>query len=143
MSNIGEVTKTEVSMFVLKENHEMDYERYGMDLGEWPETVETYPPVPMKQCNDVMKQTFEKFNQKIESRPDYPFVTKEHDEKFIDEWFERAEKETIAELNESGALPFEIAVVNGGWFPKNPWKEIDGCIVVRKDNGTVEKCYAG
>ena len=119
-------------MFVKRESHEMDYERYGMDAGEWPATVETYPTVPLEQCSAAMQQAFDNFNKKLESRPGYPFVTEEHDAKFIDEWENRAEAEAIAELNASGALPFEIAVVNDGWFPKNSWKEIDGCIVVRK-----------
>lgn len=119
-------------MFVRKDHSEMDYERYGYDPGEWPDGAETYLPVPMEEVSAIMQKAFENFKKKIESRPGYPMVMNEDDKKFIEEWMNRAESETIAELNASGAFPFEIAVVNGGWFPKNPWKEIDGCIVVRK-----------
>ena len=111
---------------------DLDYERYGMDTSEWPESVETYPPVPEEEFAAIMQKAFEAYTQKIKSRPNWPFITKEYDEKAIEEWADRANKETIAELNASGVLPFEMAEVNDGWFPKNPWKLIDGCVVVRK-----------
>lgn len=94
---------------------------------EWDDSVLTCVPVPRDKFDAVMDKAFKKFCEKIESRPGYPLYTED-----TDAWVERVEQEVLAELNASGELPFEMEAKGGiGWFPKNPWKEIDGCVVVK------------
>lgn len=104
-----------------------DYSVVRPDSEEWDDSVLTCVPVPRDKFDAVMDKAFRKFCEKIESRPGYPMYTED-----TDDWVERVEQEVLAELNASGELPFEMEAKDGiGWFPKKPWKEIDGCVVVK------------
>lgn len=107
-----------------------DYEVNDIpDQKEWPESVDTYPPVPLEKIREIEDTAWEHFRAKLD--PGYMIIQREGEsqedalnrrEEEVDKYLEELDKELSAQL------PFEV---NRG-FPKNPWKEIDGCIVVRK-----------
>ena len=99
------------------------------DQEEWPESVDTYPPVPLEKIREIENTAWDRFRAKLE--PGYMIIQSEGES--MEDALKRREDEVDKYLEEfdaemSAQLSFEMK----RGFPKNPWKEIDGCIVVRK-----------
>lgn len=94
-----------------------DYKEVGPDKEDWPDSVLTTTPFPIEKFKKVFASAWENFRDKVEIA-NCPSEVRE-----------RAEAELLAEVN--AQLPFEIEFNWKGYFPKKPYKEIDGCIVVK------------
>ena len=110
-----------------------DYKDVGPDPEEWPESVVTYPPIPMEKFNEIMEAAVANFEKKLGPGM-YLIVpegiTEEEARKQREEDVDRWYAELVDEINKQ--LPFEMEQTWKGIYPKNPYKEINGCIVVRK-----------
>lgn len=110
-----------------------EYEHHGPDQEPWPEDALTYPPVPMEEYDSIFKEAHKRFEEKLQPGmcivPQNGETVEDARQRRMDE-IGRFEDELVAEVN--AQLPFEVESTWMGYFPKNPYKEIDGCIVVRK-----------